>query len=143
MPGTIVAMFLAVDADRQSDTSRIIYSLKSADSFAIGNDFVIDSEYGWLKIGTNGIDCERRGFYKLKIIASDENGLNVFQVVNVKIMDENDSPPLFDYAEYSTEFELTESLYSFQKDFIFIQFEEKVLQFTITVSFFNFLTVYY
>lgn len=135
--GTIVAMFFATDADRQSDTSRIIYSMENLNSLLpIYNDFIIDSEYGWLSIGLSGIDYERCNFYKLKIIASDESGLNVSQIVNIKINDENDSPPLFDQVEYFAQFELSNSFYFFQNYFFVTKnYEEKIFDFKITVSY--------
>lgn len=62
--------------------------------------FLIDAEYGWLMLGSTGVDREIQDEFRVKITAIDEGGLNQSQSVHVRIRDSNDCAPVFDRDEY-------------------------------------------
>jgi hypothetical protein len=90
--GTVIAVFMADDKDEGAN-SRISYSLLHGDQ---SGDFIIDKEYGWLMVAKK-LDREMRDKYNLKVVASDEGGLNSTLDVVVQVTDINGMP------NYSTE----------------------------------------
>lgn len=102
-PGTIIAVYLATDADSENTNSRIIYSLELLNEQIMHNPFVLDAEYGWLIIGENGLNREINDFYRLQITATDEGKLKTQQYLNITVLDVNDSPPNFEPVEYFAE----------------------------------------
>lgn len=75
---------MATDQDDGAN-ARISYSLQTSDSVP---DFSIDKEYGWLMVAKK-LDRERKAEYRLKIIASDDGGLNSTLDVSIQVIDLN------------------------------------------------------
>lgn len=125
-PGTIIAVFLATDADKESTHSRIVYTMEQISktgSIEEKAHFTLDGESGWLMVGSEGLDSERRRQYTLRITASDEGGLRNSQDVTVNVMDLNDSPPVFDLDEYIIKLNAND-----------IKPNEPILRFNVTVG---------
>ncbi|KAI1730641.1 cadherin domain-containing protein [Ditylenchus destructor] len=125
-PGTIIAVFLATDADKESTNSRIVYTMEqisATGSIEEKAHFTLDGESGWLMVGSEGLDSERRRQYTLRITASDEGGLRNSQDVTIDVMDLNDSPPVFDLDQYIINLNAND-----------IKPNESILRFNVTVG---------
>ena len=72
-------------------------SSSSKDFMGVGNLFAIDSKTGWIKT-LESLDRENQSTFFLKVVASDKGSperLTDTTMVQIRVTDVNDSPPLF------------------------------------------------
>ncbi|KAF3699390.1 Desmoglein-2 Cadherin family member 5 HDGC Precursor [Channa argus] len=104
--GTVVMKVIATDADQEDTLNSKIYYRISEES-NIGNMFYINSETGEVIVRKNTLDRETKDTYKLIIVASDMNGMDVQPKPNtgtgeieIKILDINDNIPTLEKEKY-------------------------------------------
>ena len=95
--GLSVIMVLAQDMDIGSN-AEVSYSLVES-----GSEFTVNTQSGVVLTAFSSFDRETRDSFNLTVVAVDEGvpSLTGSAVVVVEISDENDSPPIFDRANYT------------------------------------------
>ncbi|XP_058065437.1 fat-like cadherin-related tumor suppressor homolog [Anopheles bellator] len=97
LAGRLVTTVKATDADF-GEYGRVAYSIISDD---MQDHFAIDKEKGEL-VTKKKLDREARATYEVPIMAVDAGGKAGFCTVRIRIGDENDNQPEFQYREYKT-----------------------------------------
>ena len=99
-PGTIVIRIQAIDYDPRN----VAISYKIDQSSEDSHLFQLTERRSSIEISTNAsFDRETREFYRVDLLATDNGNpqLHSHTFVRVRILDENDSPPVFDADHYS------------------------------------------
>ncbi|XP_035790783.1 fat-like cadherin-related tumor suppressor homolog isoform X2 [Anopheles albimanus] len=97
LAGRLVTTVKATDKDF-GEYGRVAYSIISDD---MQEHFAIDKERGEL-VTKKKLDREARASYEVPIMAVDAGGKAGFCTVRIRIGDENDNQPAFQYREYKT-----------------------------------------
>ncbi|XP_055595283.1 fat-like cadherin-related tumor suppressor homolog isoform X3 [Uranotaenia lowii] len=97
LAGRLVTTVTAEDKDF-GEYGRVSYSIISDD---MQEYFSIDKEKGEI-VTKKRLDREVKKLYELPIMATDSGGRSGFATVRVKVGDENDNAPEFQYREYKT-----------------------------------------
>ena len=98
-PGTLVIRILAIDYD----PSNVVISYKMEESFD-SHSFQLINHGSSIEINTTELfDRETREYYDVNLFATDNGNprLRSTAYVKVRVLDENDSPPVFDAAHYT------------------------------------------
>uniref|UniRef100_A0A182MY58 Uncharacterized protein n=1 Tax=Anopheles dirus TaxID=7168 RepID=A0A182MY58_9DIPT len=97
LAGRLVTTVKATDKDF-GEYGRLAYSIISDD---MQEYFSIDKEKGEI-VTKKKLDREERMHYDVPVMAVDAGGRAGFSTVRIKIGDENDNQPVFQYREYKT-----------------------------------------
>uniref|UniRef100_A0A182QTF4 Fat-like cadherin-related tumor suppressor homolog n=1 Tax=Anopheles farauti TaxID=69004 RepID=A0A182QTF4_9DIPT len=97
LAGRLVTTVKATDKDF-GEYGRLAYSIISDD---MQECFSIDKEKGEI-VTKKKLDREERMHYDVPVMAVDAGGRAGFSTVRIKIGDENDNQPVFQYREYKT-----------------------------------------
>ncbi|CAG2164912.1 unnamed protein product, partial [Oppiella nova] len=104
--GQFVITLIAIDVDDPFDGSnaKIVYNIEDNQVNDDGDlIFAIDSNTGVITTDVCCLDRELHSQYKIKVIASDGDGLKATTTVTITVTDVNDMPPKFSKQEWFAE----------------------------------------